>query len=95
MFIIIGAPRTLESLCSHGFRTFSPFINEDYDLISDPKTRIKTIFSEIDRITKIPLDIIQQNMLKYKDVLEHNFETLKKLEETDLIKIKKRFLNLN
>ena len=94
MFIIIGSPKTLKFIQSQGFKTFSPFINEDYDLIEDPKVRIKTIFSEIDRITKIPLDIVQQNMLKYKDALEHNFETLKKLEEFELNKIKERFLKL-
>jgi hypothetical protein len=91
MFIIVGAPYTLRFLRSHGFKTFSPFISEDYDLIENPKVRIKTIFSEIDRITKIPLDVIQQNMLKYNDVLEHNFKTLKNIEKIELEKIHKRF----
>jgi hypothetical protein len=91
MFIIVGAPNTLHWLQSHGFKTFHPLINEDYDSITDSNDRIQFILNEIDRIAKIPIDKIKEEMLKYTDNLEHNFKLLQTLPDIDFIKFKKLF----
>jgi hypothetical protein len=85
MFIIVGASRTLEFLHSRGFKTFSPFINEDYDTIEDPIERMHFLCSEITRIANMPIDKIRNLVLEYTPVLEHNFNVLKNIESQELI----------
>lgn len=49
-FIIMASPGVLELLKSHGFRTFHPHINENYDAIESFGARIKAIADEVDRL---------------------------------------------
>jgi len=74
MFIIVGSPGMLSLLQSKGFKTFSPFINEEYDTIQDPHKRIECIVEELTRISKFSIDEIRQTMLQYKDTLKHNYD---------------------
>jgi hypothetical protein len=89
MFIIVGAQNTLAWLQSKGFKTFSPFINEEYDNIQDPKNRIIAITSEIKRLCNIPIATIQDTILEHSDVLEHNFNLLQNLEKIEFQQIEK------
>jgi len=73
MFLLVAPPGTLAMLHSFGFKTFGDFINEDYDDIQDPCTRIEFIVNELDRISKISIDEIQQIIIKYKSTLQHNY----------------------
>jgi hypothetical protein len=93
-FIIVGAPHTLAFLQSKGLKTFSPFINEEYDDIEDPIERIKSLCSEITRIANMPIDKIQDFVLEYTPVLEHNFNVLKDLEKQELAEVADRLSNL-
>ena len=72
MFLLVGGPKSLEILKDHGFKTFDPWICEEYDNIIDPFDRMEAILAEIDRLTKLPLDTIQDYMLECNDILEHN-----------------------
>jgi hypothetical protein len=72
MFLIVGGPNSLGILKDRGFKTFDPWICEDYDGISDPFNRMEAILAEIDRLTELPLDTIQDYMLECNDILEHN-----------------------
>jgi len=83
MFILVGAPFTLQFLKDKGFKTFSPFINEEYDIIIDPHKRLQFIINEIKRICNIPLPEIKNILINYKNILEHNFTTLKNLVDTE------------
>tara|TARA_B100001057_G_scaffold207381_1_gene208078 strand:- start:980 stop:1513 length:534 start_codon:yes stop_codon:yes gene_type:complete len=74
MFILVGPPGLLSSLQNKGFKTFSPFINEEYDTILDPHKRMECIVEELTRISKFSIDEIRRTMLQYKDILTHNHD---------------------
>lgn len=62
-FIILGNPCTLSLIREMGFKTFSPYINESYDFIKDPKERFNNIRKEVNRIAS--LDSSELIDLKY------------------------------
>lgn len=49
-FILLGRPGSLEELKKSGYKTFSPFINENYDKIVDNVERFEFIINEIKRL---------------------------------------------
>jgi hypothetical protein len=51
-FIVIGLPNTLKYLQSLGYQTFHPWINEEYDQITDPTERLVAIASEVNRLSE-------------------------------------------
>jgi hypothetical protein len=57
-FIVMGAVGTLRKLHNFGFKTFSPWIDESYDLIENIHLRLETIKREIDRLaSKTPAEL--------------------------------------
>lgn len=54
-FILVGSPFTLQYLRTLGFQTFSPYIDETYDTITDPKMRMELIMQEIDRLCALSI----------------------------------------
>lgn len=55
-FILAATPGSLEYLRSYGFRTFSPFIDESYDLIDDSVERLNAIIKLMKSIAELPQD---------------------------------------
>jgi len=53
-FILFAGPGSLDYLKSYGFKTFSPYINEQYDSIIDNEHRMTMIMQEIKRIENLP-----------------------------------------
>ena len=49
-FIMISVPKTLELLRNLGFKTFHPYINESYDVETDPIKRFSLIEQEIKKL---------------------------------------------
>lgn len=75
-FIMVGNHHTLAYLKQLGFKTFSPFIDESYDEITDYKLRMKHIYSEIERLNNMPIKEIHNWYYSIKDVLLHNQQLL-------------------
>lgn len=75
-FIMMGPHNSLEELKKLGFKTFHPFINEDYDKIENNETRFVTVLNEIYRITTLSKDEIHKWYNSILDVLEHNQKLL-------------------
>ena len=85
-FIAFSTPHFLEDVRQLGFETFSPYINESYDLETDNQKRLNMIVDEIERITNLPADEYstlvenchsiavrnQQKLLSKKDNLQYN-----------------------
>ena len=85
-FIAFSTPYFLEDVRRLGFETFSPYINESYDLETDNQKRLNMIVDEIERITNLPEDEYstlvenchsvavknQQKLLSKKDNLHYN-----------------------
>jgi len=76
-FIYVGNYKSLEKLKSLGFKTFSPFINEDYDLIEDRRERFFAIEQEIKKFAEMPIEEIHEWYHSITDVLIHNQNVLK------------------
>lgn len=49
-FILLARPGTLAELRRQGFKTFSPWIDESYDLIENDEERFNAVFKEICRL---------------------------------------------
>ena len=62
----------LAKLKSFGFKTFSPWINESYDDITNNYLRLEAIKQEIDRLADLDITHLYQELLP---ILEHNRET--------------------
>jgi hypothetical protein len=71
-FIFIGNHHSLEKLHKMGFKTFHPFINEDYDLEEDPKKRMAMIEKEIETFNSKPVEEIHRWYYSITDILLHN-----------------------
>jgi hypothetical protein len=54
-FLLAAGPGSLDVLKSYGFKTFSPIINESYDLINDPIHRMHAIIAEMQKLSQMPL----------------------------------------
>lgn len=72
-FIVVGDPGQLQRLRDHGFRTFSPLIDESYDDVLDPKLRMGKIFAEVERIGKMSPSQVHDLYCESWDILIHNF----------------------
>lgn len=72
-FIVLGNSGILEHLRSLGFKTFSPYIDESYDLIDDPFLRINTALDEVKRLSSMSLKDCENHLTPLKDICEHNF----------------------
>ena len=81
-FIAVAFPGTLDVLKHLGYRTFSPWINEEYDQIHDDEQRLLCVVDEIQRLSSQT----DQQWLEWqhgiRDTIEHNFNRL--LEKKDL-----------
>jgi hypothetical protein len=85
-FIAFSTPYFLEDVLQLGFETFSPYIDESYDIETDNQKRLNMIVDEIERITNLPKDEYnalvenchsiavrnQQKLLSKKDNLQFN-----------------------
>lgn len=71
-FIIMGAPGILAKIRSFGFQTFSPWVDESYDTITNNYQRLSAIKREIDRLAGTDVNQLHQQLLP---ILEHNRQT--------------------
>jgi len=52
-FILVSTPGSLQYLRDYGFETFNEYIDEDYDLISDPLNRLQHIINLMKHISQL------------------------------------------
>jgi len=71
-FITMSGPRSLEHLHTLGFKTFSPWIDESYDLIDNNYLRLVAVKQEIDKIAKLSYSEINQMYQEMLPTLEYN-----------------------
>jgi hypothetical protein len=76
-FVFMGPAYGLEELKKLGFKTFSPFIDESYDLELDPERRFKMIIDEIYRLSQLPIEEMHNwyNSI-FNDILLYNQKKL-------------------
>lgn len=76
-FIIAGAPGVLRCMRKWGYKTFGDFWDESYDIVNDPRERLKRIIDVCKYIASWNDDQIREFRRKVKPILDHNYENLK------------------
>jgi hypothetical protein len=69
-FLLWSGANSLSRLQNEGFQTFSPYIDESYDRISNVRDRFEAIVMEIDRLAKLP----NHELARIHDALSERFE---------------------
>jgi len=90
MFVICGPSGVLALLRSKGFATFDDFIDEGYDAEPDPVKRFQHVIREMRDLCARPLQQIVQYLKLNQDRLDHNFDTLMRLQNQELLALKAR-----
>lgn len=75
-FLLITYPKTLPLLTQLGYKTYSPYINEDYDNEMDDYERMLTICKEVKRLCELDDDQLRVYLRGCKDIARHNLDTL-------------------
>ena len=75
-FIIVGQKGTLKELKKRGYKTFHPFINEEYDEENNPVKRYFKVITEINKLCKLSIEELHNFMEPLKEVVEHNYNHL-------------------
>ena len=76
-FIIVSTPNFLEKFKELGYKSFSPWINEDYDKENDDATRMMMIVREIERLVNLSAAELEEFLVAMRDICEHNYQLLK------------------
>ena len=72
-FILVSSKNSLKRIQDHGFKTFSPWINESYDQCATVSDRIDSAVKELLPFCKMSDQQLQQFLLEISSVLEYNF----------------------
>jgi len=76
IFIVMSSPLYLKKLRSLGFKTFDPYISEEYDLIEDHLERANEIVKVMVRLTSLSEAEFEQLLANVEPILEHNRQLL-------------------
>lgn len=83
-FIVASSAGTLQYLRQHGFKTFSEFWDESYDLEENHELRLQKILDLVDDIDRMSIDELKELYSKIKPTVEYNFRWLMELKDKDL-----------
>jgi hypothetical protein len=83
-FIMIAAPGSLKHVQDTGFKTFSEFWDESYDLETDHKIRFEKIMSVIKFIASWTEEQRIEFTHKIKDIVEYNVNHLNTMPNKEI-----------
>lgn len=76
-FVIMGEPHTLKRLRDYGYLTFSKWIDESYDLITDTIDRAIAVTEVVEGLCKLSESEIRKMVLDMESTLKHNHSQVK------------------
>lgn len=76
-FILMGRPGSLEILKRKGYCSFSPYIDESYDMIQNDNDRFDAIISELVRLSRLNSRDWEYFVDKTTPLVEINYQNLK------------------
>jgi len=71
-FIAMSTPFFIKGFKQLGYKSFSPFINEDYDNIINNRQRLKAIIEEIERLSRLPKDQFDKIVVGCQEITKFN-----------------------
>jgi hypothetical protein len=71
-FMLLATAGSLEYLRSYGFETFGQHIDESYDTIQNPVSRMRSIVTEMQRLASLSLDQKQQLYAELRSIAARN-----------------------
>lgn len=78
-FLLASTPYSLMGLKQLGFKTFHPYINEDYDLEEDDNIRMDMVINEMNRICNLSKNEYQKLLKKCQKISYENLIVFKKI----------------
>lgn len=72
-FLVLSTPGFLEFLRTQGFKTFSPYIKEDYDSEPDMSKRVDLVLDSLEEAIHYGAERVYQ---KTRHILEHNYNKM-------------------
>lgn len=75
-FIVVSTPHFLSSLRDLGYKTFHPYINENYDMIEDDQLRITAIMDEVERLCNMSDTETRLWLTNVQAITKHNYNLL-------------------
>ena len=82
-FILLCRPHSLEYLKKLGYKTFSPYIDESYDLIENDEERLIAIVNEIQRLSEQTNEEWIEWQKNVLPIIEHNYQVIINKKITD------------
>jgi len=76
-FILISGATNLRQLTELGYKTFHPFINEDYDSEPNDVNRLKMILAEVERLSNLSQAQLYEFIDNVKPIVTHNLKVLR------------------
>lgn len=73
-FMLVATAGSLQYLRDYGFQTFHPYINEQYDLITDPIDRLQAVVREMKRIQMLSVDEKTMLWKNLEPIVQHNHQ---------------------
>jgi hypothetical protein len=71
-FVLASGPGSLEYLRSYGFKTFAPWLNEDYDTETDSVARLQKIIQSMQEFANLPPQQKIQIYQQIKKIADYN-----------------------
>lgn len=83
-FILMSGPGSLSNLRNMGFKTFNPYINEEYDDEENSYKRLCLIKNEIERVCNLDNFKLQRLLSGCYAIAQENMQTAKKLNQQNI-----------
>jgi len=84
-FILSGYTGSLKALQRAGYKTFHPYINENYDDIENDEERLQAICDELERLCSKTDDEFLEWQTKLQPIVDHNYNLMKEQRNMHLI----------
>lgn len=88
-FIMIGPARMLEALRELGYRTFDGIIDESYDQEPNEVKRIEMAVNEIERLSNLSGDELQNFIIRARDICFYNYVNFRNRDITKFEYVRK------
>lgn len=92
-FVLLAAPFSLKHVKNMGFKTFSEFWDESYDLETDHKTRFDKIIEVLKYIASWSEEQRVEFTHKVKNILEHNVKHLNTMNDVEIDNLVEKYGN--